>query len=110
MQGVAPKRRPGRLVRRARERVHEKLVRDLEALARLEAGGSPQRPLIVASPPVVDLRAVAKPCPLCGGPLKLEEHAAVEIEGERLRVASVACILCGTRRELYFRLSEPLIQ
>ena len=85
-------------------------MRDLERLARLEAGGSPQRPLIVASPPVVDVRAVAKPCPLCGGPLKLEEHAAVELEGERLRVASVACTLCGTRRELYFRLSEPLIQ
>jgi hypothetical protein len=106
---MSPKGRPERGGRRARGRVHEKLVRDLERLARLEPGGSPQRPLAIDSPAVVELRAVAKPCPLCDGPLRLEDHAAAEIDGVRLRVATVACTQCGTRRSLYFRLGEQTI-
>jgi hypothetical protein len=58
---------------------------------------------------VVDIRAVAKPCPLCEGPLKLEEHAADEIDGVRLRIARVACTQCGAKRQLYFRLEEPAV-
>jgi hypothetical protein len=84
-------------------------VRDLERLARIEPGGSPDRPLVIDSPAVVDIRAVAKPCPLCGGPLRLEEHAATEIGGTRLRVATVSCTQCGTRRSLYFRLDESTL-
>jgi hypothetical protein len=106
---MGPKRRAQRTLRRERGRLHEKLVRDLEALARLEPGGAPDRPLLVDSPVVVDLRAVAKPCPLCEGPLRLEEHAATEIDGARLRVATVACTQCGARRSLYFRLDESLL-
>jgi hypothetical protein len=98
-----------RTARRRRDRLHEKLARDLDRLARLEPGGAPERPLPIASPAVVDVLAVAKPCPLCGGPLRLEDHAAVEIDGTRLRVASVACTLCRARRALYFRLSNPSI-
>ena len=73
-------------------------------------GGSPRRPLEVDTPAVVDLRAVASPCPLCGGLLKLEEHAAETIDGVRLRVAAVACTLCGTRRKIYFRLDQSALQ
>jgi hypothetical protein len=101
---VAPRRKTGRAARRERARAHEELVRDLERLARLEPGGSPERPLVIDSPAVVEVRAVAKPCPLCGGSLRVEEHAALEIEGARLRVASVACTQCGVRRSVYFRL------
>lgn len=86
--------------------MREKLVRDLERLARLEPGGVPDHPLVIDSPAVVDVLAVAKPCPLCGGTLKLEEHAASEFNGVRLRVASVACTTCAVRRAFYFRLSE----
>ena len=99
----------GRTERRARGRLHEKLVRDLERLARLEPGGSPDRPIVIDSPAIVDIRAVAKPCPLCDGPLKLEEHAADEIDGTRLRIATVACTQCGVRRKLYFRLEEAVL-
>ena len=99
----------GRTERRARGRLHEKLVRDLERLARLQPGGSPERPIVIDSPAVVDIRAVAKPCPLCEGPLKLEEHAADEIDGTRLRIATVACTQCGLRRKLYFRLEEAVL-
>jgi len=79
-------------------------MRDLERLARLDPGGSPERPILIESPSGIDLRAVAKPCPLCQGSLRLEEHAASIIEGVRLRVAAVACTLCGVRRSIYFRL------
>jgi hypothetical protein len=105
---VAPKRREERSARRLRAREHEKLVRDLERLARLQPGGSPERPLVIDSAAVVELRAVAQPCPLCDGPLRLEEHAAVEIDGTRLRVASVACTQCGVRRSFYFHLAEAV--
>jgi hypothetical protein len=56
---------------------------------------------------LVETRAVAKPCPLCEGALKLDAHTAEIVEGVRLRVASVSCTLCGTRRSIYFRLAEP---
>jgi hypothetical protein len=84
------------------------LVRDLDRLARLEDGGSPERPIEIDSPAVVDIRAVSKPCPLCEGSLKLDEHAAVELDGERLRVASVTCTQCGAGRSIYFRLRASL--
>lgn len=90
-----------------RQRAHSQLVRDLEQLAALEPGGSPDNPLLIDSPVLVETRAVARPCPLCDGALKLEAHTAEVIDGVRLRVASVSCTLCGTPRSIYFRLEEP---
>ncbi len=99
----------GKKGRRERERAREKLVRQLEELAELELGGSPDRPMVVDSPAIVDLRAVARPCPLCEGSLKLEDHVADEIDGVRLRVARLSCTRCGVRRSRYFRLDGPTI-
>jgi hypothetical protein len=106
---VAGGKKAGRAERRARAQAQEKLAREVERLARLAPGGSPEHPLVVDSPAVVDLRAVANPCPLCGGSLKLEQHAAQTFGETRLRVASVVCAVCGTRRAIYFRLSEPTV-
>ena len=103
---MAARRPRARQARRARGRLHTKLVRDLERLALLQAGGSPERPIGVGSPAEVEPRAEAHACPLCGGSLRLEEHAAAVAGGIRLRVARVACTACGTRRALYFRLDE----
>ncbi len=97
----------GRRDRRAQARAREKLARELEELARLEPGGTPEQPQMIDSPVLVDTRAVAKPCPLCGSPLRLDAHTAEVVNGVRLRVASVACTVCGTRRAIYFRLDEP---
>jgi hypothetical protein len=105
-------RGPGMAARRERRtqaRVHEKLVREMERLARLQPGGNAERPIMVDSPAVVDIRAVANPCPLCGGSLRLDEHSAREIDGEHLRVAAVSCVQCGVRRSLYFRVSTPAV-
>ncbi len=106
---MAPKKKSARLLRRERARAHENLVRDLERLARLEPGGSPERPLAIDSPAVVEVRALAKACPLCGGSMKVEEHAAETIDGVRLRVARVACTMCGVKRAIYLRLDESIL-
>ncbi len=94
-----------RALRRGRARTHEKLVRDLDRLARLAPGGTPARPIEIASPAQVDVIAQAAPCALCGGTIRLEEHAAETVDGVRLRVARITCAACGTRRALYFRLA-----
>lgn len=84
-------------------------VRDLDRLARLAPGGAPDRPIEVDTPPVVDVRAEAHPCPLCEGSLRLIEHAAETIDGQRLRVARVTCTSCGIAREIYFRLPQQML-
>jgi hypothetical protein len=108
LHGAMPKRKPSlRTARRTRGRVHEALVRDLERLARLAAGGTPERPLVIASPALVDPMVAGMGCPLCEGAFLLEEHAAETHGGDRLRVARVRCVECGTRREVFFRLAAP---
>jgi hypothetical protein len=94
--------------RRARERLRRELLRDLERLATLAPGGTPDRPLELASPAQVEPVATATPCPLCEGRLLLEEHAAETHGGRRVRVARVRCATCGVRRALYFALPPPV--
>ena len=95
-----------RALRRARGRAQLKLVRDLERLARLAPGGAADRPIAVVSPAQVEVMAEARPCPLCQARLRLEEHAAATVDGARVRVARLACIACGTKRQIYFRLTD----
>ena len=96
-----------RATRRERERTRRRLAQEIEELARLEEGGSPTRPIPIDSAAVVEVRALARSCPLCGGPMRLTAHTAEVIDGVRLRVAAVACTMCGVERAIYFRLDEP---
>lgn len=96
----------GRRERRERERELAKGVREREKVARLLPGGSAARPIEVSSASVVEVQAKSFPCPLCGGGLRVEEHAAKSIKGEMLRVVRVRCVQCGTPRELFFRLPQ----
>ena len=91
--------------RRSRERAADKLARDRERLAYLEPGGDRARPLEVESASQVEPHALALPCLACDGPNRLEEHAAVTVNGDRLRVARLACPRCGTRRDVWFRIA-----
>ncbi|AKT36572.1 hypothetical protein [Chondromyces crocatus] len=106
---MAKKKLSTRSARRAGERAAVKLTQDLDKLARLEPGGSPERPLPLESASQVEVTARGKPCPLCRGELRLEEHAAESIRGARLRVARMMCVACGGRRELWFRLSAEML-
>jgi len=101
--------RGSRAARRARAREQTQLVRDLEKLARLEPGGAPDRPLAVESAAQVEVMATSRPCPLCQGSVRLVEHAAETVDGVRLRVARIACTLCGVPRARYFRLAESAL-
>lgn len=95
------RKRPERTARRAAERDARKLVRDRERLAALEPGGSPERPIEVPSPSVIELRARGTPCPQCAGELAVDDHQTEA----GLRVVSVTCRRCHVSRRLWFRLA-----
>ena len=93
-----------RTQRRRAENAARKLVREREKLARLEAGGARERPMEVVSSSVIPVRARAQLCPQCQGALHILEERA---ESAELRVVDVECQRCGTRRELWFRITPP---
>ena len=99
---------PPRAERRADARAGAKLARDRERLARLDAGGAPAHPIEVDSASQVDVIATSLPCPRCTGTCRIDEHAALTIDGARLRVAHMRCAQCGTKRDVYFRISTAL--
>ncbi|MEO8700154.1 MAG: hypothetical protein ABI867_08925 [Kofleriaceae bacterium] len=98
------KKRP-RTERRIEERAARQLVRDREKLAALSPGGARERPIVVESSSVIEVRARAMPCPQCAGELRVGEHRAET----GLRVVQVTCTRCHAGRELWFRLAitEP---
>lgn len=102
---MAKKPRP-RAERRAAERAVSKLQSARERLFQLEAGGSAERPLPIASAAVVEAHAESVPCPRCDGRHQVAEHVAVTVAGARLREARLVCRQCGTRRSLWFRISD----
>ena len=88
---------------RLRKQEHS-LAEDVETLGRTAPGGTPERALEVPSTAVVEGRATALPCHVCGEiALKVEEHSAREVNGERLRVVRVSCTSCGAEREVFVR-------
>jgi hypothetical protein len=103
------KRKPNpRNVRREAARASQKLARDRERLARLEAGGTADRPIDVESASQIEPHATAMTCLRCDGPNRLVEHAAATVGGERLRPVRLACSRCGAAREVWFRIAAML--
>jgi len=78
-------------------------VRDREKLAALVPGGSPKRPIAVASAAVVEVRTRALACPQCEGHYRLVEHRSA---GDGLRAVDVVCRICHVARTLWFRLTS----
>ena len=103
---MTKKKRPARArsVRRKLERDEDKLAHARRRLIALEPGGTPDRPLEVASASVIEMRAESTPCPDCGGPLRVEEHGAREHAGMLLRPVQLACRSCGAALTLFFRI------
>lgn len=106
---MAKKPKRDRTVRREAERDAKKALNDRLALARLEPGGAPTRPIEVVSASLVEPTARAIPCPACGGSVRLVDHTAETIEGKRLRVAKVDCARCGFVGERYLTIAEKLL-
>jgi hypothetical protein len=100
--------RPPRPRRQQREqqRALRKTVRQLERLATELPGGSPERPIDVASAAVVETKARAIPCVQC-------EAIEMELRGDRatstargiLRELAMVCRQCHTARALWFRVA-----
>lgn len=118
MKKTKKPRRP-RTERRARERAARELVKEherslheqiveRERWASLQPGGSPERPIEVASAAVIDLRARAQPCPLCGATLELLQQTAEKIDGRSLRAARMRCRGCHAPRAIWFALTPSL--
>ena len=103
-----PKPKSPRALRRAAERAQEKLARQRAALAALELGGAPERPIVIDSASVVRSRAEAFECLRCGAPVKCVEHRAERVGERRLRVAIVRCPRCSAERAIYFQLGTTL--
>jgi hypothetical protein len=93
--------------RRVRERAAVKLVRDQQRLAELLPGGSPERPIAVPTSSVIDGRARSTPCPLCQGPLRLDEQTAEKVNGRSLRATHLRCQRCGVARTIWFVIVQP---
>jgi hypothetical protein len=104
---MSKKPRP-RTERREAARANEKLARDREKLARLEAGGSPERPIALESASQVEVHARSLRCTKCDGEVRVEEHLARTIGEQRLRLLRLVCPQCGTRRDAWFRLETKL--
>ncbi|HRG97348.1 MAG TPA: hypothetical protein PLR99_13935 [Polyangiaceae bacterium] len=102
-----PKR--DRTVRREASRALDKSRAERLALAKLEAGGAPERPRVVSTAALVEPTARSLPCPACGGSVRLVEHTAEERAGRRLRVCVVDCSACGARVERFFEVAPPLL-
>jgi hypothetical protein len=93
-----------RTLARAEDRAREKIGKDLEKLALLGPGGSPERAIPITSPAEVEVLARSTPCPVCQGEVRCEEHAAETHGAARVRVARVFCTVCRRRRAIYFQL------
>lgn len=103
-----------RTERREREREAKKLAEARVKLAAMEPGGSPLRPIEVASASVVEPHAASMPCAACGErAVRSDEHVAMTLdEGEgarRLRVVRARCSRCGYRRDVFFRIGTALV-
>jgi hypothetical protein len=104
-----PKRKLSpRAERRVHARAAEKAARDRERLARIEEGGTPERPFELESASQIEPHALAASCLRCDGPNRLEEHAAVTVNDQRLRVVRMKCARCGASRAMWFRLAPKL--
>lgn len=97
------KKRPERTERRAAERAAKALVRDREKLARLSAGGAPDRPIEVTSSAVIEVRIHGMKCPQCDGDFRIVDHRSA---GQGVRPVDVRCNICGAARTLWFRIVE----
>lgn len=106
---MTKKKRPPRLrsLRRALERDQDKLAAARRRLIALEVGGTPGRPIEVASAAVIEARAASVACPDCAGQLRAKDHEAREHEGELVREVTLTCARCGATLAQYFRIVPP---
>jgi len=93
--------------RRAQDRALRKAVRRTDAQAAGLPGGTAAHPLDVATAALVEPKARAASCPLCGGGFELRGDRATATSRGVLRAVDVVCRLCHAPRTLWFRIAPP---
>jgi hypothetical protein len=83
------------------------LVRLTEKAAGKLPGGSPERPIDVASASVIEGKARATSCVQCGGDLELRGDRATSTARGILREIGLVCRRCHAPRSLWFRVVPP---
>ena len=69
-------------------------------------GDRPDGAVRVQTPAVIEPTAESHPCRRCGGRVHVDDHAAREIDGQRLRVVSTRCSDCGHVDRSYFAVTD----
>jgi hypothetical protein len=78
---------------------------DARAISRL--GGTPDRPIPVASAAVIEPRAESLGCLHCEGHTHVTEHGAVRHGAGLIRAVHLTCGGCGRTHTLYFEIELP---
>lgn len=73
----------------------------------LEPGGSPERPLDVATAALVEPKARSVACPRCETPFDVASHEAHNDTHGRLREVRLTCRTCALERTQWFRIVPP---
>lgn len=95
--------------RRAAATASEELADAKTAEAVATPGFVPDDPLRVSSAAAIEPRAQAIPCPVCEGPLHVQEHEMARGLGDRVRELQMKCGTCGTRQRLFAVVEAPLL-
>ena len=93
--------------RREQERALRAAVRRVERLAEELPGGTPERPIEVATSSVIELQARGTPCPQCAGELEIKADRAESTPRGVLRALDLVCRRCHAPRTLWFRIGAP---
>src|SRR5262245_38996240 len=94
--------------RRERDRALRKTARKLEKAATVLPGGAPANAITASSAAVVEGRARAVPCALCGGELELRGDRASSTPRGVLRELQAVCRRCHAPRTLWFLVAPTL--
>jgi len=96
-----------RTLRRAAAQSGARVAERLKRLAAQLPGGGPDRPLRVTSASVIEVRARATPCLVCGGELDLQAHVADGPADTATRRVELICRRCHGARQLWFLIEPP---
>lgn len=102
------KSREAQLARRKATAKERKHAAELDRLFTLGPGGSTRKPLVVATPALVNASAEALPCPRCGGRLRVSHDEIDRSTEALLRIAHASCQACGAPRKIWIRIQPPM--
>lgn len=74
--------------------------------AELGAGHDPAEPIVVPSASVIEPAGERIPCPACDGRVRVTDHRAIQVDGQRLRAVDLKCTACSLVVTRHFQLAS----